>query len=310
MRLITKCVIWAWICVIALSGCNNDVFLDNHDMPEYESVAIDGDGGEMVFTASLDDLEYFGFDIMSFEEHCYKHYNFAGEEIDRGSAPQEVSRIVYETDFSKMELVRNGSTFTVRSICNASRWNSYKTLRFEYSYGVRFKEIEILPGRPLEIVDVAYPDGVRVMERARVSTCGVMFHNGSSLSQSVELRPYLNELASVLVVSDDPSSWINGERFRMPVPVYVGDGWRMVETDGIVPGTRLSYEGPDRMTVANVDVPPLSHVKIITDVIYAGAEGEGYIVFRNETLDREILENFIVTSLYPIGYEIRVENVE
>lgn len=46
------------------------------------------------------------------------------------------------------------------------------------------------------------------------------------------------------------------------------------------------------------------------DVTYTGAEASGYMLFHNKILDRQIIEKFKVRSLYPVSYEIRIEDAK
>lgn len=105
------------VAAMALSGCNNDIFFDEPDIPESQSAMIEGDGGEVSFNIPRKGLEHFGFSLMSSNEKYCTCYNSAGEVVDSDSPASKISRIVYETDFTKIELLRDGSKLTVRSIC-------------------------------------------------------------------------------------------------------------------------------------------------------------------------------------------------
>lgn len=151
---------------LVLAGCNSDVFLEEADIPESQSVTIDGDGGEATFTIPLKGLVYFGPDLMSSSVHYCTYYNAAGEQIESNAPASEVARIVYETDFMKYELLRDGSRLTIRSVCRTRQYDDNLSVRLEYTYGVRFIGVTILPGKPLKLLEVAYPDGLTVDNRA------------------------------------------------------------------------------------------------------------------------------------------------
>ena len=300
----------ATLLILTMTGCNGDIFLDEPDMPEDQCITIEGDGGVATVKIPTKELEYLGLDLMSMSKRYCHYYNAAGEEIDSKSPASEVARILFETKFTKLELTRHGSELTVRSICRASQGNDIYDIRLEYSYAVHFIHVEILPGKPIQLVDVIYRDDMEVSDRAKVTSFREGFHNQGPLPQTVTLLPYLNELATILVEPEYHESWLRGERFDMPVPMYVDGEWRMIQKDGICPGTKYSYEGPDRMTKIDVTVPEFSSVNIFTDVTYSGARVSGQMVFRNEILDLTFFEDITVTSYYPVKHEIRVEDAK
>lgn len=298
------------VAAMALSGCNNDIFFDEPDIPESQSAMIEGDGGEVYFNIPRKGLEHFGFSLMSSNEKYCTCYNSAGEVVDSDSPASKISRIVYETDFTKIELLRDGSKLTVRSICQTYQYETYWTIRLDYSYGVRNIRITVLPGRPIRLDEIAYTEPLTFNDRAKVTTDRTAFVNDDSTPSKVEILPYLNERPSVLVEADEPDKWINGERLNIPVPMYIDGEWQLTEKSGIMPGSPYFYNGPDYLTRVNVTVPPNSSGNIYSDVVYAGATAKGYMVFVNEALGRRIIEPFKVTSLYPVKYEIRIEDAK
>ena len=139
-------------CIIFLSsGCNNDVFLDEPDIPEITEATIEGDGGEADFVIPTNGLEHISLDVFSDNLQFCTYYNTAGDISDSKIAASELGRIVYESFFHKLEIIKNGKKLTIRSICETAQSNDNWTLRLEYTYGVRFIEFTVLPGRPLTL---------------------------------------------------------------------------------------------------------------------------------------------------------------
>lgn len=291
----------------ALFGCNRDIFLDEPDWEDFKDITIDGDGGEATLHIPTKDLKYFGFDLMSESKQYCTYYNAQGDIIDPNSPVSDIARIVFETRFSKLELRKEGSRLTIRSICSTSQDDSHWIIRLEYTYGVRSIDFKVLPGRPLRLVEVVYDEMV-IDDRAKVSSLREGFTNNGPLPQTLTIRPYLNELASILVEPVAWSSWLNAERFDMPVPMYVNGEWIIKPKNGIRPGNRFTYEGPDRFTKIDIDIPEYSSVNVFTDVVYSGAKVSGCMVFHNEILDLTFSEDIKVTSLYPVRHEIRIED--
>lgn len=295
---------------IVMSGCNSDIFLDEHSMPENQSVSIEGDGGEAMLTVPVGGLEYLGLDLTSSSKRYCQYYNKNGEVIDSESPASEVHKILFETRFTKLEVIRNGSKIKVRSICETSSTGGQWSIRLEYSFGVRFITVEVLPGKPVRLVEVIYNDDMLTADRAKVSGARERFNNNGPLPQTVTILPYLNELATILVLPEYRESWLLGERFNMPVPVYANGEWTICNKDGIIPGHQYTFAGPDRMTEVLLTVPAYSDSNIFTDVIYSGAKVSGEMIFRNEVLDRTFSEKITVTSFYPVGHEIRIEDAK
>ncbi|MDE6380829.1 MAG: hypothetical protein K2L11_10175 [Muribaculaceae bacterium] len=294
---------------VTLCGCNSDIFIDEPDWEDYQDITIEGDGGEAVIVIPTKDLEHFGFDLMSESKPYCTYYNAQGDIIDPNSPAKDIALIVFETRFRKLELRKEGSRLTIKSICSTSQSDSHWTVRLEYTYGVRTIEFTLLPGRTLRLVEVVYDD-METEDRANVSSFREGFTNNGPLPQTVTIRPYLNELASILVEPVARESWLKGERFDMPVPVYENEEWIIKPKAGIRPGDTFKYEGPDRFTEISIEIPEFSSVNIFTDVVYTGAKVSGCMVFHNEVLDLTFSEDIKVTSLYPLRHEIRIEDAK
>lgn len=299
-------ILFAFLAV-ALCGCNSDIFVEEPDWEDFKEITIDGDGGEAILRIPTKNLEHFGFDLMSESKPYCTYYNAQGDIIDSNSPAKEIARIVFETRFRKIEMRKGDSGLTVESICQTSQNDSHWTIRLEYTYGVRLIDLTILPGKPLRLVEVAYDEMV-IDDRAKVTSFREGFTNNGPLPQTFTIRPYLNELATILVEPVVRNSWLNGEQFDMPVPVYINEEWVIKPKDGIRPGNRFTYEGPDRFTKIDIDIPEYSSVDIFTDVVYSGAKVSGCMAFHNEILDLTFSEDIKVTSLYPIRHEIRIED--
>lgn len=299
-------ILFAFLAV-ALCGCNSDIFIDEPDWEDFKEITIEGDGGEATLHIPTKDLKHFGFDLMSESKPYCTYYNAEGDIIGSDSPASEITLIVFETKFRKLELRKEGSGLTIRSICATSQDDSHWIIRLEYTYGARSIEFTVLPGRPLRLVEVVYDDMV-IDDRAKVSSLREGFTNNGPLPQTLTIRPYLNELASILVEPVAWSSWLNGERFDMPVPMYVNGEWVIKPKNGIRPGNRFTYEGPDRFTKIDIEIPEYSSVNIFTDVVYSGVKVSGCMVFHNEILDLTFSEDIKVTSLYPVRHEIRIED--
>ena len=295
---------------LLVSACNNDIFIDGPMLDEDLHASVEGDGGTAVFNIPLKGLEYIGLDLTSEGEKFCTYYNDRGEPIDGNSHESEVARtVVFDNDLCRFEIIRKGSELTFRSHASPL-YSSTWTIRLEYDYAVRFITVEVLQGRPLQLVDVAYLSDLQIDDSASVKTDRFGFTNGSSLTQIYEVRPYLNQLSFINVEPDRHNYWLSGLAVAMPVPVYVDGRWQFVEKTDIVAGYEYRYQPQGYLTKVDVEIPANSKVSILTDVTYAKAEASGTMTFLNVALDRRLMAYFTVTSIFPTGYEIRVEDAE
>ncbi len=291
--------------VILLTSCNSGIFVDEPLPDEGLSATVQGDGGVATFTIPVKDLNYISLDVFSENIYNVEVYNNEGEVIDRNSPASEVSKIVYTTNLIKIEIHKNGGTLSFVSICNAWDTNCDWNIRLEYSYGARFIHVTALPGKALEIQDVYYSDDLLVWNDKTV-TDKFKFINDGPLPQRYEVRPYLNQFGSIdLEMPND--IWANGMPLTMPVPMYVDGKWELVKKSGIKPGRDYTFEGPDRFTKVDVEIPANSSVTIYTYILRSSAEGRGVVTFYNEILDIIIPVMFKIRTTTPTGHEIRVE---
>ena len=298
-----------WGVLLICAGCNNDIFVDDPVPDEGMKATVEGDGGEAVFSIPTKDLCLVDVDVFSEQKINLHYYNAAGEAIGHDAPVHELSKIVFASDFLNYEVLLNWAKqqLTFKSICNP--WSSHYnySIRLEYTYGIRFIKVTILPGKPLELEHVDYFDDLEINDIGDIHSEKSTFHNQGSIPQVFEVWPYLNELASILVEPRPNSRWLYGESLDMPVPMYEGGEWVLKKKSGIRGGIKYTYEGPDRFTKVAVDVPANSSATVTTYVKYSKAVGRGVITYRNVITGLIIPAEFEVTSFYPTGHEINVE---
>lgn len=297
-----------WLLML-LSGCNNDVFLDEPQMPDDLSATIEGDGGETVFTIPTNGLEHISFDLLSESKKYCTYFNHSGSIIDSNSPASEVAKIVYETDFSKREIIHNGTQLIVRSICSTSDYDLKVGIRLDYSYTVKIIHVNILPGRPLVLENVEYNQNPLLTESTLVKTHTIQINNQSESEKDWEDYPYINALGEILVEPDRYSSWLNYDYLPIEVPVYDDGKWTWQIKDQLKANVKYTYRRPDYMHKVTMTIPAKTVVRIYTYVTYVQAKASGVLTYLNEILNRRIIVNFNITSIYPVSYDIRIEEV-
>lgn len=312
LNLMIKRNIWILYIIIlmVLSGCNNDIFLDEPLMPDDLSATIEGDGGEVTFTIPTKGLEHISFDTIGDEIRYCTYYNHSGSIIDVKSPASEVAKIVYETDFNKREIIHNGTQLTVRSICSTDNYERTIGVRLDYSYTIQTVKICILPGKPLILENVEYHGEPVLTESTLVKTSAVQINNQSESDKVWEEYPYVNALGEILVEPDRYSRWLLGEPLPINVPVYDNGQWIWEVKEGLKGDIKYTIRRPDYLHKVEVIIPANTVLRVFSDVTYVQAKASGTITFLNEILNCHITVDINVTSIYPVNYEIRIEEVK
>lgn len=308
-KIYTSVVVGIFVLLFA-TGCNSDVFLDGPELPEETFATIEGDGGVAEFEIPLKGLEHISLDLMSDELKYCSYYDNDGNVIDRKSPASQVSKIVFETYFRKLEILKQGGKLVVKSICETDKYETHWTIRLEYDYGVKFIMIKVEPGMPLELIEVCYTSELKVTDNAEIKTSVEGYRNNGTLPQVLEIRPYIHAMATILVEPEKYSLFKQGETITMKVPVYDNGSWVLKDKSGINPGNRLTYYRPDQMMKVDVDIPANSYVNVFTDIVYTKAQAFGRMTFLNRALDKRLEVVFRATSLYPEYYKIRIEDAK
>lgn len=298
------------ISLITLSGCNNDIFLDEPLMPDDLSATIEGDGGEASFTIPTKGLEHISFDLIGDVNRYCTYFNHSGSIIDSNSPAHEIAKIVYETDFSKREIIHNGSKLIIRSICYTSDYESKVGIRLDYSFAVKVIDINILPGQPLVMENVAYHGDPVLIESTLVKTSAIQINNQSESDKVWEDFPYINAFGEILVEADRNSRWLSYELLPIEVPVYENGKWTWQIKDNLKADIKYTYRRSDYMHKVELIIPAKTVVRVFSDVRYVQAKASGTITFLNKILNRRIMADFNVSSIYPVNYEIRLEEVK
>lgn len=292
------------VLLLVLAGCNDDVFIDGPQMPDEISATIEGNGGEAEFTLQTKGLQRISLDVTSSGMKNCTFYDRNGAKADSDIPASELGKIVFASRNSWVEIIKDGKRLIFRSIEQPMNMVDHWSVRLDYDYTVKFIEIAVTPGKPRELVGVEYTTDMKVTDAAEVKTRRWGMTNNGSVTQKLEVWPYLQEEASVTVTPRQ--TWANGDTVMMSVPWYEDGSW-MMKPRRVRLDVRAIYYRPDQKKIVDVDVPPYSKVVVFTDVTYSRAEANGKIIFRNPVSDRRDTLDFTCVSLYPVSYENRIE---
>ena len=294
-----------FLCAALFSGCNNDIFLDDIESTDSVSVTLEGDGGEISIPISTKnllsiDIEHYG------NSSLITCYNKKGDIIPNDSPVSEVSRIVYDSGFNSFEVVKDGKTLTIKSIYQTDSYDHEAFINIEYTYGCKYIQAVFSPGKPLKLIEVNYSEDLFISSIDHINSFRYGFHNNGHVPQIMAIFPYQNEVASILVEGIGFTLKIPGKDLTIPVPVYVNGKWVIQEREGITPDVKYIYDGPDRNTKIDVEIPPYGNINTLVEVIYSGASNVGKMVFLNEITGKEYIYDFYVKSIYPTSHRIYV----
>lgn len=299
------------ILTVTLTGCNSDIFIEDtgFDNNGELTATIDGDGGSAVFTIPVKGLVSISFDLTSSAAKYCIYYNVNRDRVQPGIPASELGMIVFDNDYFGYSLTKNGDRLTVESQASPFFGNKI-VIRLEYDYAIRFITVNVKEGRPIEFLGATYNSELNVTDNAKVITRSTTFHNNSSLQQTLDIYPYLQEQASILIDNLPYESWVKSERLTMLVPVMEDGKWTLRDKEGIMPGTAYKYMRPDYDMTEIIDIPPYTSVKILTEITYSMATAPCTLIFCNQALEREIEFDCTVTSYYPVSYKTRIENAQ
>lgn len=136
----TRILLLLSISLSLLCGCNSDVFVD--EMPDDLSATIEADGGEAEFSIATKHLKWITLDVLGGVAPTY--YDTEGNIADFDIPASRLGKIVFATWNTELEITKSGRRITVRSVKAPSATYFTWSIRLEYSYTVKFINVEIL----------------------------------------------------------------------------------------------------------------------------------------------------------------------
>ena len=293
---------------VVLAGCNDDIFLAAADeLPEVTETTIAGDGGEVVFDVPVRGLLTVTVDHLSDLNGltCYDH---AGNVIPEGSPARQTARISFRAMLISYDIYIDGGRIRVCTIEHPSTIDGHISIRLDYDYGVKWINVTVQPGRPLEIVAVGYDTTMDVTSVRSVA--GTMTYlNDTSLPQLYQVRPWLGISGTGVV--DVPDIWAHGIKGCMRLPERDSDGVWSLGKERAVELSRTFYSYcQDWEYTVDVSIPAYAHVSVATEVTFDTVVTGGAVTFRAPVSGNEYHTIFKTTLTEPVAYEITLLDVD
>lgn len=310
MNKLFSCVIpavFAMMILCVFTSCNGNIFVEDTGWDDSETLegVVDGDGGRVTFKIPTKSLLRVSIDLYGGKDP-YKYYDKAGNEISSDSPVSELAKIVGDFTLRYLEVIIEGDELTVYSIENCSDFYYNLTIRLEYTYSVRFIDVLVLKGEPLQYVETIYDGDIAVDDDADKNIQKTTFTNDGPIDQSIEIMPFLGSYKTLWV--GDVEAWAYSLPVNMPVLCYSGEGWTFKD-ESIRLNDSKKWAPENYLTKVNVTVPANSRSEIITTLFYTKAEVGGKIKFRKPVSGKELTTPFMMKSLHPYKYDIEINEV-
>ncbi len=306
LKKFTSCIIAATIALL-VSGCNNDIFVENADLPDYTDISIEGDGGLWSSAFSRKGLVSISIDdYASNVKNYFTYYGVNGDIVDADCPPSELGSIVYENPLQSYSIGFNGDMIYITSNYNATFYN-HISLRLHYDYGaIKYINVTFTEGEALSLVGWELSGDILLEENFEQVTHSSSFTNNTPLAQKFEIMPFLNSKCSDTVIPTD--SWARGLTLKLPMLTFNGNYWEWREYDDIRLGERRNFSpGWCTQQKLTMDVPAYTKATVTYTLHYTRATQSGCLIFQNPTVQQSFNEDVTWTSIYATSFDYKVK---
>lgn len=291
--------------IFLFSGCNNEIFLDDNQLPVYTEISIDGDNGSWSIPISRKGLNriYINFE---YPDNQYVVYRNTDYKVTNENCPaSELLDISYRTPLRDYGIAFNGDMLYFSSLYNASSAITV-TLHLEYVYGEeKIIDFNISEGKPLKFVMQDNDNDMKIKEYMSNQTYSTVFSNHLSESYPLDIYPYYMNNCFEEVTTDE--EWANGLTFDIDIPVCIKGHWLGLRNKNFTIGERIDFCSPDSISESfTVDVPPLKFAKVRYKYLYSEATMESVLILDNTVADSKVMLPIKCKAVYPIDYEYEV----
>ena len=295
--------------ILLLTGCNDDIFVDDTLDGGEINATVDGDGGSATFDISTKHLLHITIDYYG-SESPDKYYDVNGKEVDSDCPASDLGSIVYDGLFLRYELIKDGGRLKFISHEYAFPNDMHVAVRLQYSYTVEFIHITIKRGKPMEYVSATYDGDIDITDPAFTLVEKQNFHNNGPIAQTVEVWPMLQAQSYAYGEVAVEESWANGIKVEMPVLQYSGGNWKIIPMSDICPRSKYYLNIPNLLDRTNVTVDAGANVSIRSVVTVTEATVTGILRLRMPVSGREYSTRFQCKARFPKSYEIIVDEID
>lgn len=276
----TKFFLQTFLAVVILltSGCNGDIFVE--PAPDIEDfVALTGDGSSATIKIRRKGLVKISLSNNATSDTYFSYYGADGNWIPDCSPMSQIAKVKYYGHKIAVECRFNGDDMEIVALDNAYDKDRLVWINLDYGHTVKNVDVQIAPGKPLEIVDFYCFAEDAVAGSYTQKGIREFIHNNSDRPLRMAVYPYKDAKSRLRLTSDNESYWSFGCAGQIPVPVYMDGEWSSFSFDGVEAEidavTFFTSSAVDQGEQAWVEVPPFTSYKVEMNVEYATLES-GY----------------------------------
>lgn len=291
---------------LATAACNNDIFTDRNELPDFTDITVEGDGGQWSAPIVRDGLLRVYIDYSESVKPYVHYYDTDGNPADASCPASDLGSIVFENPVTFYSIGLHGEMLYVTSNYNAA-WTDNVTLHLEYDSGVtKLIHLTITQGEPLQLGFCIYDGEIVTEDNVAGQTHTQRFTNHSSIPQRMEIMPYRSSQCSD--VATPAEEWAHKLTVDIPMLVYSGHEWQLQDFTDICLGDLRTF-APEEYTDEKffVEVPPGVKATVTWTLHYSRASQQGRLDFYNAVTESYTSDvRFECTALYPTSYDYTV----
>lgn len=293
------------ISAIVFTGCNNDIFIESSQLPDETHITLDGNGDGWSVPLPRHGLKRVYIDGVPDADKYLKYYNIKSGLTDSYCPPEELYDIIFENPVKYYSVTLSGNMLYISCGYNVSDVDNV-TLRLEYDYGVtKVIHFTLTTGGKMELLFPWYDEEPVIEENFEEIIHVDRFTNNSSLTQQLEIMPYMQSQCSHVVNPEE--SWANGLSVNMPLLSYSGKQWEFREFEDIRLGNREIFSPSDYFSdKITIEVPPYTKATVTYAIRYSRATQHGHLEFYNSVSEHEWKADFSSTSIYATSCDYSV----
>ncbi len=219
---------------LLLAACNNDLFVAPlPDIPE--EIYLDGFEGAEIVTVPQKGLKNVTFGDnygWNWQPFTY-YYDKEGNELYNPSKISDVSKVLYACKMFAVEFNIRGDEVEIVALDNAHTDPLQMWVCLDYGYAVKYMDINIGVGRPLEIKRFGHYIDEYVVETETVRVNKENILNNTDQAIKVTVFPYKDSLSKLILSPDDDDDWSSRAKGIVRVPLYNGGVWSQYETEDV-----------------------------------------------------------------------------
>ena len=219
---------------ILCAACNNGIFVEPlPDIPQ--EIYLDGFEDAKIITIQKKGLKNvkLGDNYGLNWQPSTTYYDKEGNELHNLSKIDDVSKILYVCKMFAVEFNIRGDEVEIVSLDNAYTDPVEMWVCLDYGYSVKYMDIKIGVGHPLEIKQFNHFIDEYIVETETVRAYKEKITNATEQAVKATLFPYKDSLSKLILTPADVDYWSSRATGTVHVPIYHGGQWSQYDTEDV-----------------------------------------------------------------------------